>query len=75
MRSGVTIEQVAARIRERNMETIVVSDGNQAREAVLGLIPTGAEVHAGKSKTPMDIGVTPVVAAEGAYTYLLWGRP
>jgi hypothetical protein len=64
------LEQVAIRLRERNVEAIVVSDASQARDAVLQRVPSGAEVHAGKSKTLQDIGVTPVMAEEGAYNYL-----
>jgi len=64
------LERVAARLRERNIEVTIVSDAQQAREAVLQRIPAGAEVHAGKSKSLVDIGVAPVLAAEGAYTYL-----
>jgi len=68
--SGEVLEQVAARLRERNVEAIVVADGPQARDAVLQRLPPGAEVHAGKSKTLQDIGVTPVLAENGTYTYL-----
>jgi len=64
------LEQVAVKLRERNIEAVVVADGSQAREAVLQRIPSGAEVHAGKSKTLQDIGVTQELAAEGAYHYL-----
>ncbi len=65
-----TLEQVAARLRVRNMEAVVVADGSQAREEVLQRIPAAAEVHAGKSKSLLDIGVTQAVSAEGAYNYL-----
>jgi hypothetical protein len=64
------LERVAVRLRERNMEAIVVSDGSQARDAVLQRIPPGAEVHAGKSKTLQDIGVTQVMGEGGGYNYL-----
>ncbi len=65
-----TLEQVAVRLRERNMEAVVVADGPEARDAVLRRISPGAEVHAGKSKTLQDIGITRDLAAEGAYNYL-----
>ena len=55
---------------ERNIEAIVVPGASQAYDAVLHRLPAGAEVHAGKSKTLLDIGVTPVLAEEGRYTYL-----
>lgn len=68
--SHEVLEQVAARLRERNMEAIVVDGAAQARDAVLERLPEGAEVHAGKSKTLQEIGVTPVLAMEGTYNYL-----
>ena len=64
------LEQVAAHLRERNLEVIVVSDASQARDAVLQRLPAGAEIHAGKSKTLQDIGVTQELAVEGKYNYL-----
>ena len=64
------LAQVAAKLRERNIQTLVVADRAQAREAVLQRLPAGAEIHAGKSKTLADIGVTPVLAEGGGYTYL-----
>jgi len=68
--SPETLERVVARLRERNIEGVVVSDAPQAREAVLQRLPPGAELHAGKSKTLQDIGVTPVLAEGAMYTYL-----
>jgi D-aminopeptidase len=38
-------------MRERNIEVVVVDDGDQARKVVLERLPEGAEVHSGKSKT------------------------
>ena len=52
-----TIQRVAERMRERNIEVVVVDDGDQARKVVLERLPEGAEVHSGKSKTLEDIGV------------------
>ena len=52
------VEQVAAALRSHNIEgAIVVETGAEARDVVLGLIPDGAEVHSGKSKTLEDIGL------------------
>ncbi len=68
--SAVSLEEVAAKLRERNIEAVVVAGAAEAREAVMSRLPAGAEVHAGKSKTLLDIGVTPLIAADGAYTYL-----
>ncbi|MGA2974309.1 MAG: LUD domain-containing protein [Spirochaetia bacterium] len=68
--SPEVLQRVAVKLRERNVEAIVVSDELQARDAVLQRLPAGAEVHAGKSKTLQDIGITPELAQEGRYTYL-----
>jgi hypothetical protein len=51
------VDRVAAAIRAHNIEVLVVDTGAEARAAVLGLIPDGAEVHSGKSKTLEDIGL------------------
>jgi LUD domain len=55
--SEETIQQVAQRMRERNIEVVVVNDGDQARKVVLERLPEGAEVHSGKSKTLQDAGI------------------
>jgi hypothetical protein len=55
--SEEAIQQVAERLRERNIEVVVVDDGDQAREVVLNRLPDGAEVHSGKSKTLQETGI------------------
>ena len=55
--SEETIQRVAQRMRERNIEVAVVDDGDQARKVVLERLPEGAEVHSGKSKTLQDAGI------------------
>lgn len=51
------IEKVAAAIRANNIDVRVVGTAEEARRAVLELIPKGAEVHSGKSKTLADVGL------------------
>jgi acyl-CoA hydrolase len=51
------VERVAAALRLHNIEAIVVETGADARRAVLALIPDGAEVHSGKSRTLEDVGL------------------
>lgn len=51
------IEKVAAAIRANNIDVRVVETASEARLAVLELIPEGAEVHSGKSKTLVDVGL------------------
>ena len=61
------IQQVAQRIRERNIEVIVVDDGEQARKLVLERIPEGAEVHSAKSQTLKDAGIFDIINDESRY--------
>lgn len=55
--SATTLERVADRIRERNIEVLIVNNGEEARQIVLERLPKGAEVHSGKSKTLQDSGI------------------
>ena len=64
------LEDVAAALRSHNIEAIVVETGTEARDVVLGLIPDGAEVHSGKSKTLEDIGLYAEIVESGRYDAL-----
>jgi LUD domain len=61
------VEEVAAAFRLRNIEALVVETGDDARRAVLELIPAGAEVHSGKSKTLEDVGLFSELVESGRY--------
>lgn len=61
------VERVAEALRAHNIEAIVVDTGAEARDAVLGLIPEGAEVHSGKSKTLEDVGLFHELMESGRY--------
>jgi hypothetical protein len=61
------LDEVATALRTHNIEAVVVEDGEEARAFVLGLIPQGAEVHAGKSKTLEDIGIYAELMESGRY--------
>jgi acyl-CoA hydrolase len=61
------IERVAAVLRSHNLEAIVVDTGADARRTVLDLIPEGAEVHSGKSKTLEDVGLFTELIESGRY--------
>ncbi len=52
-----TLQRVAEKLKGRNIEALVVEDGDEARTAVLARLPKGAEVHSGKSKTLQDAGI------------------
>jgi L-lactate utilization protein LutC len=66
----MTLEQVAEKIRERNIEVVIVNNGEEARRIVLERIPTGAEVHAGKSKTLKDAGIFDALQEPDKYDWL-----
>ena len=61
------LDEVAAALRSHNIEAVIVEDGDAARASVLGLIPEGAEVHSGKSKTLEDIGLYGELVDSGRY--------
>jgi hypothetical protein len=64
------LERVAAILREHNIEALVVDTGADAREFVLGLIPEGAEVHSGKSRTLDEIGLYHDIVESGRFDAL-----
>ncbi len=68
--SEETIQRVAERMRERNIEVVVVDDGAAARDVVLERLPEGAEVHSGKSKTLEDAGIFDAIHDPGRYDAL-----
>src|SRR5258708_26797225 len=68
--SEQTIQRVAQSMRERNIEVVVVDDGDQAREVVLERLPEGAEVHSGKSKTLQDAGIFDAIHDASRYDAL-----
>src|SRR6266516_2207915 len=68
--SEETIQQVAERMRERNIEVMVVDDGDEARKVVLEQVPEGAEIHSGKSKTLQDAGIFDAIHDASRYDAL-----
>jgi hypothetical protein len=67
---GDRVEHVASVLRSHNIEAIVVETGDEARNVVLGLIPDGAQVHSGKSKTLEDSGIYAELVESGRYDAL-----
>jgi len=65
-----TLERVADRIRERNIEVLIVNNGADARQAVLERLPKSAEVHSGKSKTLQDSGIFEAIQDPDQYNAL-----
>ena len=68
--SEQTLQDVATALAERNLKTVVVDTGADARRAVLEMIPEGAEVHSGKSKTLEDIGLFHEFQDSGRYDFV-----
>jgi len=52
------IERVADALERHKIEAVIVATGAEARARVLTMIPDGAEVHWGLSRTLDDIGLT-----------------
>ena len=68
--SAETLQRVAEKLRERNIEAVVVEDGAEARRVVLERLPKGAEVHTGKSKTLQDTGLFDIINDPDQYDAL-----
>jgi hypothetical protein len=64
------VGRVAAALRSHNIEAIDVDTADEARRTLLGLIPDGAEVHSGKSKTLEDVGLFSELIESGRYDAL-----
>ena len=64
------LERVASALRAHNIEAIVVATAEEARRTVLGLVPEGAEVHSGKSKTLEDLGLYAELIESGRFDAL-----
>jgi len=65
-----TLQQVAERMRERNIEVLIVNNGAEARQAALERIPKGAEVHSAKSKTLLEAGIFDAIMDSNQYNAL-----
>ena len=65
LEAPIDLETLAARLRERNFEVVIVDNGSQAREEALRRIPEGATVHSGKSKTLEDAGIFDALMGDG----------
>jgi L-lactate utilization protein LutC len=68
--SEQTLQSVAKAIGERNLTPLIVDTPADARRAVLEMIPDGAEVHSGKSKTLEDAGLFTEFQDSGRYDFL-----
>jgi L-lactate utilization protein LutC len=68
--SEQTLQSLAKALSERNMTPLIVDTPADARRAVLEIVPDGAEVNSGKSKTLEDAGIFGEFQDSGRYDFL-----
>jgi L-lactate utilization protein LutC len=68
--SEETLQQVVANLRKRNIEGMIVDNGDDARKLVQESLPKGAEVHSGKSKTLQETGIFDLIQDPNEYDAL-----
>ena len=64
---AAAIEQTAEALRSHGFDVQIVDGAAEAREALLSLVPEGAEVGEGASQTLDEIGVTEIIEKSGRY--------
>ena len=62
-----TIERAAAGLRAKGYAVHIVDDAAEAKATILEILPEGAEVGQGASRTLEDIGVTEAIEESGRY--------
>jgi hypothetical protein len=73
--SDDVVETTADALRARGFEVRIADDRDQARDLVLGLIPTGSEVNQASSKTVDELGIGQALVERDDYVALkptLW---
>jgi hypothetical protein len=68
--SASVVDALAANLRERNFEVVVLDSAAQVKDAVFERIPDGASVHSGKSKTLEDAGVFKELMESDRYDFI-----
>jgi hypothetical protein len=68
--SDADLETLAANLRARNFEVVVVQTGAEAKAEVLKRIPDGAQIHSGRSKTLEDIGLFDTLMGSDEYDFV-----
>jgi hypothetical protein len=64
------VDLLAANLRERNLEVVIVESAADVKGAVMQRIPEGAQVHSGKSKTLEDSGVFKELMESDRYDFI-----
>jgi LUD domain len=62
-----TVDRTVAALATHGMTVLRARDAGDAKRIVLDLIPAGAEVHHGASKTLDDTGITAEIESSGRY--------
>jgi hypothetical protein len=68
--SQAQVDSLAANLRERNLEVVVLDSAAEVKDAVMERIPPGAQVHSGKSKTLEDSGVFKELMESDRYDFI-----
>src|ERR1700674_3849950 len=68
--SDAELETLAANLRARNFDVVVVQTGAEAKAEVLKRIPDGTQIHSGKSKTLEDIGLFDMLMESDQYGFV-----
>jgi hypothetical protein len=68
--AAAVLDLLAANLRERNFEVVIVDSVAEVKDAVLARIPDGAEVHSGKSKTLEDAGLFKELMESDRYDFI-----
>jgi hypothetical protein len=61
------LKHAADALGSHNIDVIVVDTADEAKAAVLEMIPEGAEIYSGKSKTLVDVGLYAELFESGRY--------
>jgi LUD domain len=68
--SDAELDKLAANLRARNFDVVVVQTGAEAKAEVLKRIPDGVRLHSGKSKTLEDIGLFDTLMGSDEYDFV-----
>jgi hypothetical protein len=68
--SRAEVDSLAANLRDRNFEVVIVDSAAEVKDAVMQRIPEGAQVHSGKSKTLEDAGVFKELMESDRYDFI-----
>jgi LUD domain len=68
--SDAGLDELAANLRARNFDVVVVQTGAEAKSEVLSRIPDGARIHTGKSKTLEEIGLFDKLMGSDEYDFV-----